>query len=222
MTEKPHVYWIAGSPYAWRILLALEVKRVAYGSHILEASKKEQKSPAYLKINPNGTVPALKLGDMVVTQSLAILAFLDAHYPTPSLLGETPAETGAIWQAVLEFDATLGPVITDDFNRPLFRGRADEMADSVKAAAEKIHNTFAGYEDRLGTGGWLAGDRISAFDIAVYPFIEASLRAAGRDGDDRLGLKLLPLSDSHRALETWRTRVAALPGAENAWPPHWK
>jgi glutathione S-transferase len=71
------LYWGSGSPYAWRVLLALEFKHVPYTSHVLQFSKQEHKSPQMLALNPRGRVPVLKDGDYVVFESLAVLYYLD-------------------------------------------------------------------------------------------------------------------------------------------------
>ncbi len=75
------LYWGSGSPYSWRVLLALEYKRLAYDSHLLQFSKQEHKSPQMLRMNPRGRVPVLKDGDYVVFESLACLLYLDRKYP---------------------------------------------------------------------------------------------------------------------------------------------
>ena len=49
---QPELYWISGSPYAWRVMLTLEVKQARYASHLLEASKGDLKKPEYLRLNP--------------------------------------------------------------------------------------------------------------------------------------------------------------------------
>ncbi|EQD47332.1 protein containing Glutathione S-transferase, partial [mine drainage metagenome] len=67
------VYWGSGSPYAWRVLLALEHKGLPYTAHLLQFSKQEHKSPHLLQMNPRGRVPVLKDGDYVCFESLAIL-----------------------------------------------------------------------------------------------------------------------------------------------------
>jgi glutathione S-transferase len=54
------VYWGSGSPFAWRVLLTLELKQVPYESHLLECSKREHKSPEMLAMNPRGKVPVLQ------------------------------------------------------------------------------------------------------------------------------------------------------------------
>src|SRR5690348_16085563 len=45
------VYWGSGSPFSWRVLLALELKRLPYANHLLQFSKQEHKSPQMLSLN---------------------------------------------------------------------------------------------------------------------------------------------------------------------------
>ena len=56
------LYWGSGSPFSWRVMLTLKLKRLPYESKLLEASKEEHKSPGYLKLNPRGKVPTFKDG----------------------------------------------------------------------------------------------------------------------------------------------------------------
>ena len=82
------LYWGSGSPFAWRVMLALEVKKLPYESKLMEFSKGEHKTPAYLQLNPRGKVPTLKDGDFAVYESIAIMAYLDRKYPDPPLFGK--------------------------------------------------------------------------------------------------------------------------------------
>ena len=75
------VYWGSGSPYSWRVLLALEYKRLPWNSHLLEFSRQEHKSPQLLALNFRGRLPVIKDGDYVVFESLAVLFYLDRQYP---------------------------------------------------------------------------------------------------------------------------------------------
>ena len=84
------VYWGSGSPYSWRVLLALEHKGLAYNSHLLQLAMQEHKSPHMLALNPRGRVPVLKDGDYVVFESLAILYYLERKYPASRCLAIRP------------------------------------------------------------------------------------------------------------------------------------
>src|SRR6202035_4522324 len=99
------VFWGSGSPFAWRVLLALENKRLPYVSHLLQFSKQEHKSPQMLALNPRGRVPVLKDGDYVVFESLAVLYYLDLKYPDPPIFGRTPEEAGVIMRVICEFQS---------------------------------------------------------------------------------------------------------------------
>src|SRR5258707_15097204 len=116
------VYWASGSPFAWRVLLALEAKRLPYQSKLLTFSKREHKSPEYLRLNPRGKVPTLKDGDFVLYESLAIMSYLDRKYPEPPLFGITPEETGLIWRALAECESYMVSA-GDKVVRPIFFGK---------------------------------------------------------------------------------------------------
>ncbi|MBN9481061.1 MAG: maleylacetoacetate isomerase [Bordetella sp.] len=80
-----HGYWRSGTSYRTRI--ALNLKGVAYEQTALDLRTGAQKSDAYLRLNPQGLVPALETGDgLVLTQSPAILEWLEETYPEPPLL----------------------------------------------------------------------------------------------------------------------------------------
>ncbi len=84
------LYWGSGSPFSWRVLLALEHKGLQYESQLLHFDKQEHQSPQMLKMNPRGRVPVLKDGDYVVFESVAILYYLDLKYPQPPIFGLEP------------------------------------------------------------------------------------------------------------------------------------
>src|SRR3972149_64765 len=73
----------------------------------LQASKCEHKAPAFLAVNPRGKVPALKDGDIVIRESLAIVAYLDRRYPDPPLFGRDAKEAARGWQQVCEIASYL-------------------------------------------------------------------------------------------------------------------
>jgi glutathione S-transferase len=215
------IYWGSGSPFAWRVLLALEIKNIPYKSHLLEFSKKQHKAPEFLALNPRGKVPVIRDGDFTLSESLAILAYLDRKVPEPPLFGRTPQETGRVWRSVSETVSYLEPVAIRVVG-PLFFNKSAEKADDIRAALPPVHEELKLMEAALGRSRWLAGDAISAADIVAHPAIESLLRAAGKDAASAFDLGLLPLERHYPAIAAWRERIRALPGYERTYPPHWR
>jgi glutathione S-transferase len=214
------VIWGSGSPYAWRVLLTLEVKGLSYESRLIQFSRGDHRSPEHLALSPRGRVPILRDGDYVLTESLAIMAYLDRKHPEPPIFGRSAEETGLIWKAISEFQSYVAP-LAERIIVPAFGGRPLDAAD-MQAGAGDLHGELSGMEQAVSRGGWLAVEQLSAADVAVYPFVEALLRAAGKEVVWPMGLGFLPLAERYPALENWRQRVAALPGYERTYPPHWR
>jgi maleylacetoacetate isomerase len=79
------------SSAAYRVRLALEIKGLAYETVAHHLRKGEQRKPEYRVLNPQGLVPALEDAGHVLTQSLAIIEYLEEAYPqTPRLLPPDP------------------------------------------------------------------------------------------------------------------------------------
>lgn len=215
------LYWGSGSPYSWRVLLALEYKRLSYTSHLLQFSKQEHKSPQMLQMNPRGRVPVLKDGDYVCFESLAILTYLDRKYPEPPLFGTTPEAAGTIMRVICEYQVYVEEHITKIIAAIFFQGlegRLDEIAKAMQVVANEARTI----ESRLAKSSWLVGDALSAADIMVYPGIQLLLRALERREAQEIRARFLPLESHYPALAAWIRRVEALPGYEKTFPPHWR
>lgn len=215
------VYWGSGSPPAWRVLLTLEAKKIPYVSRLLQFSKEEHKAPGFLALNPRGKVPTIKDGDYVLAESIAIMAYLDRKHPDLPLFGRDAEESGRVWKAISDLVYYLEPaglrIVV-----PILFGTVEDNTDDIRAAVPELHEELGLMERRLGAHDWLALDRLSAADLAVYPSVEILLRAAGKDGAQPLGLDLLPFARRYPAIEKWRGRIRALPGYDKTYPPHWR
>lgn len=220
MTQR-EIYFISGSPPCWSVMLAMGVKGIEYRPQRLDNAKREQKSPAFLAVNPRGNVPVLTDGGTTVCETVAILAYLEATTPSPPLLGSTPVETARIWQAIGDCDGHLRDRV-GDLSRPLFRGRAAEAADEITEAMPAIRDEVARLDTILSAQQYLAGDGLSAADLMVYPVVQQLLRAAAREDAAPLNLDVHPLADFYPHLDAWARRIEGLPGYDAAYPPHWK
>ena len=118
-------------------MLALIIKGEPFEDQLLSFSDKEHKSAEYLKISPRGKVPALVDGDTVVTESLAIIHYVDRRIPSPPLFGETPAEAGRIAQRVQEHENYLGRA-AHALMTAAFRGKAADRVDELRPHADAL------------------------------------------------------------------------------------
>jgi glutathione S-transferase len=217
------VYWGSGSPFAWRVLLALEHKRLPYVAHLLQFSKQEHKSPQMLALNPRGRVPVLKDGDYVCFESLAILCYLDQKYPTPPIFGRTPEEAGTIMRVICEYTAYIEPHVTK-IARAIFsdQAQAELTGDEVTAAMHAVGSEARTIEGRLSKSEWIVGDAYSAVDMVIFPGIQLLKRALEKPQAAALSSRFMPLEVHYPALGRWLARVAAQPGYERTYPPHWR
>jgi glutathione S-transferase len=215
------LHWGSGSPFAWRVMLALEIKKIPYASHLIEFSKGHNKTPEFLALNPRGKVPVIKDGEFVLPESLAILAYLDRKTPEPPLFGRTAEETGRVWKAISDATNYLDPPAVRIVG-PIFFNKTGEKADDIRAALKPLHAELKLLDIALAKQRWIAGGDISAADCVVHPTIESILRAAGKESAKPLELGILPLAKTYPSLAAWGERIRALPGYERTYPPHWR
>jgi glutathione S-transferase len=220
------VYWGSGSPYAWRVLLALEYKRLQYTSHILQFSKQEHKSPQMLALNWRGRVPVLKDGDYVCFESLAVLYYLDLKYPEPHIFGRTPEEAGVIMRVICEYQAYIEPHLMNIVRAIFEKGpqvRSDHLRnDQITNDMHHVANEARTIEARLSKSDWVVGESFSAVDMVIFPGIALLRRALERPEARELSSRFMPVEVNYPALGRWLKRVEDLPGYERTYPPHWR
>lgn len=98
------------SSATWRVRIALAIKGVAYDRKSYALLDGEQRSEAFLRMNPQGLVPALEIDGRTLTQSYAICEYLDETRPHPPLLGTTPAERAQVRAFALAIACDIHPL----------------------------------------------------------------------------------------------------------------
>lgn len=101
-------YWRSSASY--RVRIALNLKGVAYERAPISLIDGEQKGDAYKAINPQGFVPMLAIDGLKLTQSLAIMDYLDAKVPEPHFVPNDPAERAHVLALALTIAADIHPV----------------------------------------------------------------------------------------------------------------
>src|SRR5688572_10678564 len=99
---KLHNYFRSSASYRVRIALNLKGISYEYLPVHLRRNGGEQFSPAFRALNSQGLVPVLETGEHRLTQSLAIIEYLEETYPDPPLLPQTPSERARVRALALE------------------------------------------------------------------------------------------------------------------------
>lgn len=198
------------SAASWRVRIALNLKDLAvtHVSHHLRRG--EQRAPDYLALNPQGLVPALELDDgAVLTQSLAIIEWLDESYPAPPLLPSDPIRRAPVRALALVLAADTHPLQNlGVLARLRATGRTKEevqawAADANATGLQVCEALLAG-----APGPFCFGDMPTLADICLVP----QLGNARRFGVDVAGFpRLLTAEAACMALPAF---VDAVPGRQ--------
>lgn len=197
-------YYGSGSPYAWRVWLALERKGIPYHLKTLSFDAGDLTMPEFGALNPRRRVPVLVDGDFALAESAAIVEYIEDRWPSgPALFARDPRERAIQRRMVREADEYLAPF-----------GARFATGDGAEDALNDLRRELARWED-IATGDWLTSE-MSAVDLTVYPFLALLLRLAGRRKDFVEGDVVGP------RLAAWIDRMQTLPIVQRTWPPHWK
>lgn len=108
MTIRLYDFWRSSAAY--RVRIALNLKGLAYESVQTNLPAGGHKASDYLAKNPQGFVPMLEIDGLHLTQSLAIMDYLDAHTPNPAFVPHDPAARSRVLAMALVIAADIHPV----------------------------------------------------------------------------------------------------------------
>ncbi len=167
---KLHGYFRSSA--AFRVRIALNLKGLQYEQAFVHLRKGEQSAPAFLKLNPQGLVPALEDGPHLLTQSLAIVEYLDETHPQPPLLPKSPAERARVRALAQAIASDIHPI--NNLRVLVYLKKVLKVADEQHDAWYRhwIHEGFKGLEGMLqtdGTGRFCHGDTPGLADICLVP-----------------------------------------------------
>lgn len=160
-------YWRSSASY--RVRIVLNLKNVPYTRVPTSLLENEQKAPAYVARNPQGFVPMLSIDGHDLTQSLAIIDYLDANYPDPAMVSSNPADRAKTLAQALIIAADIHPID----NLRVLRYLKDEMGQSQEVVDEWyrhwIVEGFTALEKLAPDDGLFGGDLPNLADVCLVP-----------------------------------------------------
>lgn len=171
-----HDYFRSSASY--RVRIGLNLKGVSYRSHMVNIVTGEQHGPAYHALNPQGFVPMLEIDGRKLTQSLAILDYLDATHKELPFVPHEAGERSHVLAMALVVACDIHPLnnlrVLRYLRGPL--GQAQETVDDWYR--HWVAEGLAALETMAApsAGQWLAGDAVSLADICLVPQIANARR----------------------------------------------
>lgn len=159
------------SSTSYRVRMALNLKGVSYDVIPVNLVKGEQRDEAYLTQNPQGRVPTLIHGDFTLTQSMAIIEYLDDIAPEPPLVFGTGEHKAYIRQVAQAVSCDIHPVANLNVLKYLTGTLGVSEEQKTKWYADFASTGMAAVEKLLSARGWsgdfVLGDQISMADLCL-------------------------------------------------------
>jgi glutathione S-transferase len=149
--------------------LALELSGLPYEARKVDFANNEQRSPAFLKINPKGRVPALATGQGIITENPAILTYIAQCAPQAQL---APLDDPFAFAQLQSFNSYLASTV-HVAHAHRYRGyRWADAPEAIAAMKQKVpqnmRECFGLIERELLQGPWVLGERLSVCDLYLF------------------------------------------------------
>jgi len=167
------LYTYFRSSAAFRVRIALNLKGLAYDTAFVHLPRGEHRAPAYGALNPQALLPTLEDGGKLLTQSLAILEYLEETKPSPPLLPKDPFERVRVRSLALLIACEIHPLnnlrVLQHLKRAL--GQNEEQVNAwyrhwIADGLGKFEAQLAGSQ---GGGRYCHGDAPTMADCCLVP-----------------------------------------------------
>ena len=162
-----HDFWRSSAAY--RVRIVLNLKGVAYRAIPIDLGKGEHERDDYHSLNPQGLLPTLQIDGHVLTQSLAIIDYLDATHPEPPMVSSDPLRRSRTLAQALTIAADIHPV---NNLRTLNALRTDFGASEEQVGLwvqRWIADGFAALEETAPATGLFGGATPDLADVCLVP-----------------------------------------------------
>lgn len=187
-----------------RVRIFIAEKGISIERREVDAAGGANATPDFLRLNPLGKLPVLELDDgSCIAESLAICRYLEALYPQPPLMGQTPQASAHTEMWTLRMDHELSQPIALAFvhSSDFYRGRVEQVPEVANWARGRALQTMAWLDGELAERSHIAGEDYTLADI-----VGQCACVLGK----AVGLRIPP-DMTH--LSRWFTQVSARPTA---------
>ena len=163
-------YWRSSASY--RVRIALNLKGISHDSVPVDLLDGGHRTDEHLQRNPQGFVPALANDGKMMTQTLAIIEYLESRAPQPPLLPADPAEAARLRAIAYAIAMDIHPICNPSVvahHAAAFDGDAEEKAGWMRHFIDKGLRAVEALADHPATGRFLHGDAPGLADIVLVP-----------------------------------------------------
>ncbi|MBE9156540.1 glutathione S-transferase family protein [Nodosilinea sp. LEGE 06152] len=185
-----------------RVWVALLEKNLPFEAIVLNLGG-DQLKPDFLSLNPFHHIPVLVDDGFTVIESFAILDYLEAQYPSPSLLATDPKGVATLRMVEMVTVNELVPAINPLIKQMMGFGQDPEEA--IAQAKQKAEVVLKFYADKLGDGPFFCGDQLTLADVVAGTFAPWF---------EQLGLPMA----NYPTLQAWTSRLMNRPAWQTTQP----
>jgi len=208
-------YYLSGSPFAWRVWLALEHKALQYKRIDLSFESGDLRKESYLALNPRGKAPVLVDEDISIYESAVILEYLEDKYPDSGgrLLPKDIHCRTLSRRLINEIDVYLDVASRRLLMATFFTPKEKWDETKISHAVDGVLSELGRFEDYFTKSA--GNDVLSSVEFSMFPVVALMLRIEERKPD-------LGFSDSiSPGLSRWFAALNGLSIFQSTRPPHW-
>ena len=201
------LYDFPGAPNPRRVKIFAEEKNITLELINCDMTKREHKSPEFLKKNPSGKIPVLELDDgRCISESIPICRYLESLVTDPNLFGEDAFEISFIESRNRHIELELWTQIgTSWVNGPIVgsMGLFKQIPDAKKASDKNVVAYYERLDSEFSSSEYVAGDKFTVADITLLSAIDFASSMVDLKPDNEL-----------TSLYNWHKNITSRPSSQ--------